>query len=102
MNQLPAHLVGYQSRGLAKTATANLGTSAPPVISLRDNRFTAVDSGGNEMPVGGFEQNPQALLQGQHPGTFLDVHIVDMNEHVSRIYYDEGFDPQAQSYQPPA
>jgi hypothetical protein len=41
-------------------------------------------------------------MRGQHPGPYADVVIIDVNDHVSRIFYDADYDPTAQSYQPPA
>jgi hypothetical protein len=41
-------------------------------------------------------------MRGQAPGPYADVTVIDVNDHVSRIFYDIPFDPSAQSYQPPA
>jgi len=101
-NQLPAFIAASPRRNLAERVTANLGTSAPPYLSIRDNRFTLVDAAGNEQPVTTYEADPGKCAGGQKPGPYIDVCIVDVNDHISRIYYDVPYDPNATSYQPPA
>lgn len=93
MSNLPAHLQGYQSRNLAATASANLGTATPPYLSIQGNRFTLIDSGSNEQAVG---------LMDPKLGLAVDVVIIDINEHKSKTYYDKPFDPSAASYEAPA
>lgn len=102
MNNLPDYLQGRQSRGLAARVSQNLGTSSPPYLSLISNRFTMVDAAGNEQTVPTYEGDPNKCMRGQAPGPFADVVIIDVNDHISRIFYDEAFDPNAQSYRPPA
>lgn len=102
MNQLPDYLQNRQSRGLAERVSQNLGTSSPPYLSLKDNRFTLVDAAGNEQIIPTYEMDPNKLLRGQAPGPYADIVIIDVNNHVSRIFYDQDYDPTAQSYQPPA
>ena len=101
MNQLPDYIQNRQSRGLAQRVSQNLGTSSPPYLSLKDNRFTLVDAAGNEQPIPTYEMDPAKLMRGQNLGPYADVVIVDVNDHVSRIFYDADYDPNAQSYQPP-
>lgn len=102
MNQLPDYLQSRQSRGLAQRVSQNLGTSSPPYLSLKDNRFTLVDAAGNEQIIPTYEMDPNKLMRGQSPGPYADVVIIDVNDHLSRIFYDADYDPTAQSYQPPA
>ena len=102
MNQLPDYLQGRQKRGLAATVSQNLGTSSPPYLSLKDNRFTLVDTAGNEQMIQTYEMDINKVMRGQAPGPYCDVLIMDVNSHISRIFYDADYDPNAQSYQPPA
>lgn len=90
--QLPAHLAAFQSQKLSKTVTANIGSSAPPYVSIQGNRFNLIDAAGNEQPVGAFDASI---------GVYLDCTVVDVNEHLSKVYYTDKFDPGAQNYQPP-
>ena len=102
MNQLPDYIQNRQSRGLAARVSQNLGTSAPPYLSILGGKFTLVDAAGNEQPLITFEGDPNKCMRGQSAGPYADVIIIDVNDHVSRIFYDVDFDPSAQSYQPPA
>jgi len=102
MNTLPDYIQNRQSRGLAQRVTQNLGTSSPPYLSILGGKFTLVDAGGNEQPLITFEGDPSKVMRGQAAGPYADVVIIDVNDHVSRIFYDVDFDPNAQSYQPPA
>ena len=102
MNQLPDYIQNRQSRGLAARVSQNLGTSSPPYLSILGGRFTLVDAAGNEQPIPTYEADPAKCMRGQAPGPYADVVIIDVNDHVSRIFYDVPFDPTAQSYQPPA
>ena len=101
MNQLPAYIQNRPSRRLAQRVSENLGTSSPPYLSIMGNKFTLVDAAGNEQPIPTYEADPAKCMRGQNPGPYADVVIVDVNDHVSRIFYDVPFDPTAQSYQPP-
>ena len=91
MNQLPAFLQNRQSKSLAATLVANLGTGSPPYVSIADNRFTLIDAGGEEEPVPTYD--PKL-------GPYLDCVIIDVNESKSKIYYDTGFDPKAEGQAP--
>src|SRR5271166_4765047 len=55
-----------------------LSASQPPRISLDEDRFTLIDENGAKHPT----------LQ---PSLSLDVIVVGGNPHVSRIYYEGGF-----------
>jgi len=85
-NQLPAHLLNRQSRNLAGAAVSGLASGAPPHISIARGRFTLVDSAGNKKP-----------LETLH----LDVIVVDVNQAVSKVFYEGEFDPTAEDYAPP-
>jgi hypothetical protein len=102
MTELPAHLVNRQSRGLAQRVSQNLGTSSPPYLSILGGKFTLVDAASNEQNIPTYEMDPNKVMRGQAPGPYADVTIIDVNDHISRIFYDVPFDPGAQSYQPPA
>ncbi len=91
-SQLPQHLQKYQARDVGQTLSQNLGSAAPPYVSIAGNRFNLIDAAGNEMPVPTFDP---AI------GVYLDACIIDANEHVSRIYYAHKYDPSAPSFQPP-
>lgn len=75
----------YQKRGsLSEKVLEGLGGARPPIISLKDDRFTFVDEAGNKEP---------------HDGLKLKVIIIGVNENgESRIYwgrkYDEGNEDQ--------
>lgn len=73
MNQLPAHLAARQRPSMAAEAVAGLQRSRGPHVSIADNRFTLVDGNGNEKPI-------QTL--------YMDLVVIDVNPHVSRLYYD--------------
>ncbi len=47
---LPAHLQGRASPNIVEQASAGIGGSVPPHVSIRGNCFTLVDAGGNEAP----------------------------------------------------
>ena len=49
-----------------------------------DGRFTLVDASNNEIPVPTFD--PKI-------GVYLDAAIIDVNEHMSRMYYIKDYDP---------
>jgi hypothetical protein len=64
-----------------------LGQAAPPRISIRQNRFSLLDSAGNATMIPTFN---------------IDVVIADANPNVSKMYYDEAYDPQASEHAAPA
>lgn len=77
---LPAYLQNLPSRNLAQTAIANVGAGSPPSLSIQGGRFTLIDIAGNAVPI-----------QTLH----VDVVIIDVNTHVSKIFYgvDKPWDP---------
>jgi hypothetical protein len=84
MNQLPT--TRASRRGLTQAAISGITGGSPPQISIRGSRFRKIDAAGNEKML-------ETLS--------IDVVIVDANEHVSKIYYREKYDPQAGEYAPP-
>lgn len=99
VNQLPAYLQGRQpsTSSMAATLVGNLGSGSPPSISIRNNKFTAVDSTGAEKPVGGYNQ--QADQYGVI-GVYVDVVLADNNEHTSKVWFEKPFDPNG-DWMPP-
>lgn len=95
MNQpaLPAYLQSLALPDRGQSAVANLGTGTSPYVSLKANRFTLIDSAGDEEAV---------TLMDAKLGPYLDAIIVDLNDHMSKVYYDKAYDPSAQQYEPPA
>ncbi len=87
MDNLPAHILNRQSRNLAASAISGLGGNNPPHVSIARQRFTLVDAAGNEKPVNTL---------------YLDVVISDVNQNVSKIYFDVAYDPSATDFSPPA
>jgi hypothetical protein len=90
--QLPAHLQRFQARDIGTTLSHNLGTAAPPYVSIAGGRFSLIDAAGNEQPVPTFDP---AI------GVYLDACVIDANEHISRIYYAQKYDPAAATFNPP-
>jgi hypothetical protein len=79
-NQLPDYIRNKQggAPSLAHKAIGVVGAGAGPYLSIMGDRFTFVDIAGNEQPV-------QTL--------YVDVVIVDANEHMSKMYYSTKYDP---------
>lgn len=84
--QLPAFLQ-HSTRSIAAQALAGLSQGSPAQISIRQNRFRLVDSGGQEKLVETFH---------------LDVVIADANPHISHVFYKDAYDPTATEYKPPS
>jgi hypothetical protein len=91
-NTLPAHIANRQNRGLAQQVSLNLGTTAPPYLSIEGGRFTLYDSAGNSKLMTGMDEKL---------GVFIDVCIVDILERKSRVYYAQDYNPSATSWAPP-
>ncbi len=93
-NQLPAYLQNRQSKAVAAALRANLGAGSPPYLSIEGNRLTLVDAVGNALPVQTYD--PQI-------GPYIDVNIVDVNNHISKIFFDPDtpYDPKATERLPP-
>jgi len=60
-------------------AADNLGRTMPPRLSIDANRFTLVDSGGNQKPINALN---------------LDVCFVDLNPKVSKMFWGKEYNPQ--------
>lgn len=108
MDQIPAHLQGGR-RQLGQQSTEGMGAPPVPYISIEAQKFTLVDASGQtmEMPTFGpiFTQLDQAgnevAIPGSPVGIYLDVTLVDVNEHMSKIYYAQPFSGTAQQFMPP-
>lgn len=87
--QLPEYLQGVNAPDFTDRVAANLGSSAPPYLSIQDNKFAVVDIAGNRQAVG--ELDAQRNL-------CVDVIIVDVLEHKSKVYFHD-YDPN--NLQPP-
>jgi hypothetical protein len=83
MLKLPAYL-SPANPGLMNKLMGGLGASQPPTISRRNNRFTLVQANG---------ETHGALL----PSLTLDVVIVGGNEHSSKVYYENAYNPEEAS-----
>ena len=91
MVDLPAHLKNRQSKTVADSLVANLGTGSPPYVSINGNRFTLIDATGEEEPVPTYDPKT---------GPYLDCVVIDNNEHTSKIFYDTKYDPNAEGQAP--
>ncbi len=60
-------------------AADNLGRTMPPRLSIDANRFTLIDSGGNQKPINALN---------------LDVCFVDLNPRVSKMYWGKEYSTQ--------
>lgn len=100
MTNLPAYLQGRQpsTSSMAATLVGNLGSGSPPYISIRNNKFTAVDSTGAEKPVGGYSQQPDAVGA---VGLYVDVVLIDNNEHTSKVWFEKPFSDNQDGWLPP-
>lgn len=85
-SQLPAHLQKYQAPDVGAALSQNLGSAMPPHVSIEGGRFMLIDASNNEIPVPTFD--PQI-------GVYLDACIIDVNQHMSRMYYIKDYDPSA-------
>lgn len=88
---LPSHLQKYQTRDIGAALSANLGSAMPPHVSIANGRFTLVDASNNELPGAWFDQRI---------GVFIDACIIDVNEHLSRVYFVGAYDPNAEGVRP--
>lgn len=60
-------------------AADNLGRTMPPRLSIDSNRFTLIDSGGNQKPINALN---------------LDVCFVDLNQKVSKMFWGKEYSTQ--------
>ena len=88
---LPAYLQQYEAPDVGAALSANLGSAMPPHVSIGGGRFTLIDAGNNEIPVPTFDP----VL-----GVYLDACIVDVNNVMSRIYFAQPYDNDAEGVRP--
>lgn len=90
---LPAYLQNSNLPRLSDSIAGNLGTAAPPYLSIAGNRFTLIDADGAEEPV--------TTLDPKTGMFYLDAVIIDGLEIESKVYYGKAYDPSAGSFSPP-
>ena len=76
---LPAHLQGLSSRGLAERASSFIGTAMPPHISIQGNTFTLIDASNNEHPL----------------GPTMQACVVDVSDVKCKKYFDKEWEPNS-------
>ncbi len=74
-----------RTRGLAQAAVSGISAGLPPHVSIKGNRFALVDAGGTRYPW---------------PQMTLPVVIIDANPQVSKLYYANPYDPNADDMPP--
>lgn len=82
---LPTALAGRARRGILEMATQGLGSSRGPHISIKGGRFRLVSATGQETVL---------------PTHYIDMIVVDANQHPSRVYFEGDYDPSMDT--PPA
>lgn len=95
----PAFLVARQSRNVSMGAVQGIGGPSPARISIAAQRFTKVDSAGNQKPHTVVMTNQQGQPQ-EFIAPFLDCVLVGVNHNVSKTYYDSAYDPNADDAPP--
>lgn len=99
MDNIPAHLLNMPATSnFADDAVHGLGGVRPPTLSIARQTFTAIDAGGNEKPVAGFDQIQGSQTQGR---MYVDVIFIDANKNVSKTYYAGAYDAGATEYSAP-
>jgi hypothetical protein len=80
VTNLPAYIRPRDPNALslAQRGLQNVGSGAGPYLSIEGNRFSLVDAAGNKQQI-------QTL--------FVDVCVIDLNDHLSKMYYDTDWDP---------
>jgi len=78
MSALPVALASRQRRNVLADATQGLGVSRGAHVSIRGGRFRLINGNGVE-----------TLLETH----FVDLIIIDANQHASRIYFEGEWDP---------
>lgn len=73
---LPSYINPSANRGVAQRALANAPISSPPYLSIKGNRFTLVDAAGNTR---------------QFQTLYADVVVVDVNDHLSKLYFPDAY-----------
>ena len=77
---LPAHLQKQQLPRLSDRATEGMGSAMPPHVSIRGNQWKLVDAAGDESELS---------------TTYLDCAIVDMSDHMCKLFYDQAWTPDS-------
>ena len=77
---LPAHLQKTQLPRLSDRATEGMGSAMPPHVSIRGNQWKLVDAAGDESELS---------------TTYLDCAIVDMSDHMCKLFYDQAWTPDS-------
>lgn len=90
---LPVHLQQYATPDITDRLAGNLGAGTPPYLSIRENRFTLYDAGGDSEPI--TTVDPKTGIP------YVDCCVVDVGDHASKIYYDQPFSPNEDSWRPP-
>jgi len=90
---LPAWLQNDIPDPIGNTLSNNLGTGSVPYLSIMGNRLTLIDNAGDQEPI--TTVDPKTGLP------FIDVCIIDVGPHPSKIYFGQAFDPNAAGYGPP-
>jgi len=90
--QVPAFLSQLQtSRKLAEEGQRGLGGNSVPYLSIKAQKFTAIDAVGDQRVVGKMDNR----------GIYADVIVVDLNPNVSKVFYASKFDPSATEFKAP-
>lgn len=93
-NGVPAHLRAIAGDPLNAAVVAGVvGTMAPARISYRGSKFRLVDKDGVESDP--FITNDKGLAELENNGVAMDIVIVGANQTISKIYYDQAYDPNA-------
>lgn len=90
MAPLPAYLANKQASTRVQDALAVFGSPQPPSISMRGGKLSFVDESGNQELVETFAAKKDRFgVQG----VYLDCVLIDMNPHISKVWFDKPFDP---------
>lgn len=84
--QLPEFLRDPALFASSNAALAGISSGAPPMISIRASKFRLVDPGGEEALVNSLT---------------MSVIVLTGNEHVSKLYYAEAYNPADSDAKPP-
>lgn len=71
--ELPTYIKAREGKKIAQRALENIATGRGPHLSIKGNRFAFVDAVGNRKPV---------------DQLFVDIIVVDANDHMSKLYYE--------------
>jgi hypothetical protein len=92
--EISPHLRLNPSNALLSAVTGGVvGTMAPARISYRGSRFKLVDKDGVEAEPTIINDKGQAEVENN--GVAMDIVIVGANKGISKIYYDQAYDPNS-------